>query len=50
MKKWPSNYYATEQECKNSFYKSATPKKAQKAGIYGWRSFSKESLVKPENK
>lgn len=39
MKKYPREYYATDRECSIARYRKASIKIANRAGIFGWRSW-----------
>ncbi len=51
-KKWPKEYYGTPYDCSLQHLKHATPSKARRAGILGWRSWDSKAnvldVVKPQ--
>lgn len=44
-KKWPKEYYGTRYDCSLEHLKHATPSRARKAGILGWRSWDSKANV-----
>lgn len=36
-KRWPSQYYATDAECKMMHLRKCSPAKARRQGVFGWR-------------
>lgn len=43
MKKYPELYYANKRECRLKTYRKASIKIANKAGIFGWRSWNRKA-------
>lgn len=41
IKSYPKQYYASKEDCKKSWLRKCSPRKAKRHGVFGWRSWTK---------